>query len=76
MIQVDKNLPRSFAYSDVTADARLNSFYTPSYVHIETQYSPSTSPVAKPREHSSTYTPHDLILVYQHFELSTPIPAP
>jgi hypothetical protein len=72
MTQVDK-IPfyRPLIYG-VTADARLNSFHSPSYVHIEAQYSPSTSPVAKPGEHTSTYTSH----VHVHGRQQCQFPAP
>ena len=45
-----------------------NSLYSPSYVHIEAQHSPSTSPAAKSRESASTYPSY--AHVSQHFQFS------
>jgi hypothetical protein len=42
------------------------SLHSPSYVHIEAQHSPSTSPAAKPRESASTCASHAHVS-QQHF---------
>ena len=62
--------------SPLHTDARLNSFYSPSYVYIETQHSPSTSPAAKPRESTPTYAAHVHVPVHQLFQLPTPVSSP
>ena len=53
--------PRSF----IAMSSLQNSLYSPSYVHIEAQHTPSTSPAAKSRESASTCPSY--AHVSQHF---------